>query len=584
VSGTDNGTVGLTSTQPTVSYKVGEDTASGNAKYNKTYTAAFTLTAADGYVFSSAITADDITINAATAKSIELTDFKTLLITAEFTTPKAELISVTNPADIKGVANGTEYSVEALGLVKSTAIETQDEAVTSADITWDLKNLAEGSYDPSVLTEQTFKVNGTVSLSENIANTNNVSLNVQVTVTVSAAGVTGVPTADVASGSYSQEKEINLTSSTQDANIYYTITNDTSEPAVPTASDTKYEGSVKLSGTAGKTVTYRVKAFAQKEGMQDSEAVEFTYTIQIPAVKYAVTVTGGLGSGEYEEGETVTITASEAPSGYKFKEWSAESANVTLESAESTSTSFVMPAQEVIIKAVYEEESSPADTTDESTEPEVADNKTETIPDTTEEMTEPEVTDNETGTIPDTTDETTEPTVEEAPNITEQPQDAVVENTDAVTFTVAVSGANLSYQWMVNKNDENGWVNVEGANEASYTVSTADNTYNGYQYKCVITGGGVTIESNPVTLTINDTKENDTTDNSKSDEENNNQASDESEDNEESETTDEAYAGNTVPDTGDKAPIGLLIFLMSLSAAVMAASTVSGGRRRKALR
>jgi hypothetical protein len=199
-------------------------------------------------------------------------------------------------------------------------------------------------------------------------------------------------------------------------------------------------------------------------------------------------------------------------------------------------------------------------------------------------MTEPEVTDNETGTIPDTTDETTEPTVEEAPNITEQPQDAVVENTDAVTFTVAVSGANLSYQWMVNKNDENGWVNVEGANEASYTVSTADNTYNGYQYKCVITGGGVTIESNPVTLTINDTKENDTTDNSKSDEENNNQASDESEDNEESETTDEAYAGNTVPDTGDKAPIGLLIFLMSLSAAVMAASTVSGGRRRKALR
>lgn len=86
------------------------------------------------------------------------------------------------------MANGTAKTADALGLPKTVTIVTEDTKVTSADVTWDLDSLASGTYEPSVLTEQTFTVRGTVSLPEEIENSDNISLETTIQVTVSAAG------------------------------------------------------------------------------------------------------------------------------------------------------------------------------------------------------------------------------------------------------------------------------------------------------------------------------------------------------------------------------------------------------------
>lgn len=89
-----------------------------------------------------------------------------------------------------------------------------------------------------------------------------------------------------------------------------------------------------------------------------------------------------------------------------------------------------------------------------------------------------------------------------APSITTQPSDAEVDNGATATFTVAASGANLSYQWKINRDDGSGWNDISGANAASYTTATVDANCDGYRYKCVVSNSGGDVESNAVTLNI----------------------------------------------------------------------------------
>nr|AGS51931.1 cell surface protein [uncultured bacterium contig00003] len=71
-------------------------------------------------------------------------------------------------------------------------------------------------------------------------------------------------------------------------------------------------------------------------------------------VTYAVTVVSGTGSGDYEEGETVFITADAAPQFQQFKNWTTSSAGVTFANANSDTTTFTMPANNVTVTANYE--------------------------------------------------------------------------------------------------------------------------------------------------------------------------------------------------------------------------------------
>lgn len=67
---------------------------------------------------------------------------------------------------------------------------------------------------------------------------------------------------------------------------------------------------------------------------------------------YNVTVIGGVGSGTYEEGTIVYITAT-TPSGQVFTNWTVNIGNIILASSTSSSTTFVMPDSDVVITANF---------------------------------------------------------------------------------------------------------------------------------------------------------------------------------------------------------------------------------------
>ena len=348
-------TPGVKTASPDITWKEGSKTAGPTAGYHTAYTAEVTLSPDTDYVFASQVTAN-IKVDGTTVGSGTVTNNASGTITISYTfaaTRKANVIRIINPAAITGVANGTAKTAAALGLPGTVMMVTED-GNRMADVTWDLSNLT-GTYEPSVLTEQTFTADGKVTLPSDLGNGRNITLNASVQVTVSEAGVVGAVQATPTEGTYSSNQKIVLRSSTDGAEIYYTI--DGSEPG--RTNGTKYTEAIDVTGREGQSVQTRIKAIAVKSGMKDSGAVTFTYTIQIPVPKYTVTVTGGSATGEYAQGETVTITAGAAPEGQQFKEWVVESGNITLADSTGETTSFTMPAGEVKVRAVYEEGRNP---------------------------------------------------------------------------------------------------------------------------------------------------------------------------------------------------------------------------------
>ena len=339
-------TTGVKSNTPQITWTPSDTTAG----YNKSYTASVTLTADTGYEFTDSTTA---TVLGNNATSITKNTDGTLTVKYDFpATAKDKLISITAPQSIT-VANGTAYS--AMNLPATLSIVTEGNTETSAPVEWNTTTPANGSYVPSVLTEQTVTLTGTVKCPDSIDN-NGIPLTTTITISVSAAGIVGAPTANPTAGTYAENQSVTFTSSTEGATIYYTT--DGSEPTitggVPAGTTAQYTAPIAVTGTEGQSITTTIKAIAVKDRMQNSSVETFTYTIQIPVPKYEVTVTNGSGSGNYAQGSTVTITANTAPNGQRFKEWTIESGNITLASSTSDTTTFVMPAGAVSVKANYE--------------------------------------------------------------------------------------------------------------------------------------------------------------------------------------------------------------------------------------
>ena len=339
-------TTGVSSTKPQITWTSSDITAG----YNTSYTASITLTATTGYEFIDSTTA---TVSGNNATSITKNTDGTLTVTYDFpATAKDRLISITTPQAIT-VANGTAYSD--MNLPEQVNIVTEGNTVSSASVTWNTTTPAGGSYEPSELTEQTVILTGTVTCPDSIDD-NGIPLTTTITITISAAGIVGAPTANPTAGTYAENQSVTFTSSTEGATIYYTT--DGSEPTitcgVPAGTTAQYTAPIAVTGTEGQSITTTIKAIAVKDRMQNSSVETFAYTIQIPVPKYEVTVTNGSGSGNYAQGSTVTITANTAPNGQRFKEWTIESGNITLASSTSDTTTFVMPAGAVSVKANYE--------------------------------------------------------------------------------------------------------------------------------------------------------------------------------------------------------------------------------------
>lgn len=294
-------TIGVSSITPQITW-TSSDTTAG---YNTSYTASITLTATTGYEFIASTTA---TVSGNNATSITKNTDGTLTVTYDFpATAKDRLMSITTPQVIT-VVNGTAYSD--MNLPEQVNIVTEGNTVSSASVTWNTTTPASGSYNSSVLTEQTVKLNGTVTCPDSIDD-NGIPLTTTITITISAAGIVGAPTANPTAGTYTENQSVTLTSSTEGATIYYTT--DGSEPTitggVPAGTTAQYTAPIAVAGTEGQSITTTIKAIAVKSGMQDGSVGTFTYTIQIPVptpVSYKI-LDGANSDWKQNTEETITI-------------------------------------------------------------------------------------------------------------------------------------------------------------------------------------------------------------------------------------------------------------------------------------
>lgn len=102
------------------------------------------------------------------------------------------------------------------------------------------------------------------------------------------------------------------------------------------------------------TYYVRVKASGTQLASENKVLIINPYTA--PEVTYAVTVSGGTGSGSYAEDATVTITANSASEGQQFKEWTGTEELVFIDGTSKTSSTakFSMPNKAITVTSNYE--------------------------------------------------------------------------------------------------------------------------------------------------------------------------------------------------------------------------------------
>ncbi len=109
-----------------------------------------------------------------------------------------------------------------------------------------------------------------------------------------------MPTMSLASGTYSSDQSVTISTTTASADIYYTI-----DGTTPTTSKTHYTGDA--ISVAGDGTFKTIKAIAVKSGMTNSSVATSTYTILYSEVSSAPTISPA--SGSYFSAFNVTITS-----------------------------------------------------------------------------------------------------------------------------------------------------------------------------------------------------------------------------------------------------------------------------------
>ncbi len=126
---------------------------------------------------------------------------------------------------------------------------------------------------------------------------------------------------------------------------------------IPITNDHTYGELIpEVPATAEKTGTKKHYKCSVCEKLFDENKKEVTAAnLIIPKIgTHKVTVNGGTGGGEYEEGASVTITAT-VPTGKRFAKWTSES-GVTFADEMNVTTTFTMPAGDVTVAATFEDE------------------------------------------------------------------------------------------------------------------------------------------------------------------------------------------------------------------------------------
>ena len=90
----------------------------------------------------------------------------------------------------------------------------------------------------------------------------------------------------------------------------------------------------------------------------------------------------------------------------------------------------------------------------------------------------------------------------DAPAVTAQPKSVSVTVGDTATFEVAATGTAVIYQWQIDRNDGNGFVDITEATGATYTTGVTDRVCNGFKYRCALSNAAGFVITDTVVLTV----------------------------------------------------------------------------------
>lgn len=461
-------TEGVSSTTPQITWTPSDTTAG----YNTSYTASITLTAAIGYKFADNVTA---TVSGNPATSVTKNADGTLTVTKEFTTDKRKIESVAAPTVPANNILTTYYGYDGyaatpisgtnteLGKTATVTFEgTTSPATEDMAVTWTIESDG-GVYDRTPGAENTFR--WTIPESA-LTNYNAVYCqgydtstgNITGTITLKNKAATPV----VITGT---DSSIAYTGATVDVSQYFGIDTNAGTATYTLVTGTNGgTGEGTLSGTTltvTRTGTFKIKVSTVADGIFAAGEKTVTLTVDNGTILYAITATAGAngsispsGTVKVASGGSQTFTITPA-TGYEIDTLKVDGSAVS----SATSYTFSNVDKAHTIEAIFKKTQSPEPT--------------------------PEPT----------------PAVVK-PVIKTQPADVSIKADEKATFTVSASGADLIYQWQIDRNDGNGWVNIAGANEASYTTSTVDISCNGFKHQCVVSNTAGSVTSNTAVLTV----------------------------------------------------------------------------------
>jgi len=137
----------------------------------------------------------------------------------------------------------------------------------------------------------------------------------------------------------------------------FTVTGSPAPTVTKTAGDAKItwnDATKKLDIAAGlEAGAYPVTLTANNSAGTTTASFTLTVNAATPTT-YTVTVNSGTGGGSFAQGATVSVAANAAPSGKVFDKWTT-SDGVTFANANNVSTTFAMPAKNVIVTAAYKD-------------------------------------------------------------------------------------------------------------------------------------------------------------------------------------------------------------------------------------
>ena len=181
------------------------------------------------------------------------------------------------------------------------------------------------------------------------------------------AKIPATPVASKEAGEYKGTQKVKLTTTTKDADIYYTT-----DGTTPTVKSTKYTKEISVSKTS------KLKAIAVKNGVASKGVMSIEYTIKkvssggggggssrptTYSLSFATATNGTIDTsvaGSYAQNSTINLTATPNEN-YVFVKWESNNGGKFAD-VNSETTTFTMPANNVTITAVFaEEETVPAE-------------------------------------------------------------------------------------------------------------------------------------------------------------------------------------------------------------------------------